>query len=108
MTSPIHVNQNKWKTNIVNVELKMLLRAIHANPESFEIEINKRRNHIMNINEYIHPISPTVCVNSPTGVNKLSLSSVVVARRALLKTVSPTHVHPDKFGFRFKDIEVSG
>ena len=34
----------KWKTNIHNIEMKMLLNAILNDFDSFKVEIEKRRN----------------------------------------------------------------
>ena len=55
----------KWQTNIHTIELKMLLNAISKDFESFEAEIEKRRNEFEIEIDDVFPISPTACMNSP-------------------------------------------
>jgi hypothetical protein len=57
--------QLKWQTNIHTIELKMLLNAISKDFESFEAEIEKRRNEFEIEIDDVFPISPTECINSP-------------------------------------------
>ena len=45
----------------------MLLDAISKDFESFEAEVEKRRNEFETEIDYVFPISPTECMNSPMG-----------------------------------------
>ena len=59
--------QTKWKTNIHNIELKMLQAVSLKDFDSFKSEIEKRRNGFENEIDDVFPISPTECMNSPMG-----------------------------------------
>ena len=59
--------QMKWKTNIHNIEMKMLLNAILNDFDSFKAEIEKRRNDFDFDFDDVIPMSPTECMNTPMG-----------------------------------------
>ena len=57
--------QMKWKTNIHNIEMKMLLNAILEDFDSFKAEVEKRRNEFDFEFDDVSPMSPTECMNTP-------------------------------------------
>ena len=61
--------QMKWKTNIHNIEMKMLFNVILKDFDSFKAEIEKRRNEFeleFEIDD-VFPMTPTECMNTPMG-----------------------------------------
>ena len=48
-------NQLKWKTNIHNIEMKLLLNAILNDFDSFKAEIEKRRKWVWKWNRWCFP-----------------------------------------------------